>query len=181
MSAQELGLTQPLEYYLELVRSAPKIPVDDPRVLAWQTAVARGEDAEQPYHQMYSDNLYFLFDDYCHSLQQGETFNGGLGYLEKVQTQPQWETFLVNNGELVSKISETMEIIWIYREILVADIKLNRDRHYQESDQLSGTANHPLGYEATGMYAWDRLNPLLRQAEVALKNSAVAFAAFGDQ
>ena len=66
-----------------------------------------------------------------------------------------------------------------YLTLLLGFKNFYRDGKYAIGDLLNAMIPHPIGIEAVGMYAWDKINPLLEKADNILKEMGVDTKNFG--
>lgn len=156
----EPKLKKPFEYYLELAKIAPKIAVDDPRV---QKYLKRREETKEyvspPSHDQHGNNFYCLF--YALTEEKPEGFYWG--YAQELKRI--CPSFCDDNAGLIKKIIEALKLQDPYHELLWDGVRdLYKQRRDDLVDRLDQAAEHPGGIEAIGIWAWDRINPLLEKA-----------------
>jgi hypothetical protein len=155
-------LDKPLGYYAHLALTSPKIPVDDPRVAGYMEALMTDPNAQEPTHTQFGNNFYLLFM----SLDIPQRGN----HLVQIYRKPAeklgepWQAFLADNQPLLGDVREALTGKRPYSELLGAFIRLINRGHADVAEKLNVYAAHPIGLEAIGIHAWDRLNPLLRTA-----------------
>jgi len=175
MSFPEVPLPERLERSLNLARTAPKIPISDRRVYEWLEANFRGEPTGQPDHspQQFGNNYFLLFLSLKRQTNSENLDQRDKSYLEKAQGLDGWDQFVRENHDLLQDIFTALELVETYIEIRVTDSKLLKKGKYEESTKLLEAANHPLSYEAVGMFAWDRLGKQLKRAATAMEKSGI--------
>ena len=151
---------KPFEYYLDLARTAPKIEIDDPRVES-------GEDYGQ-----FGNNFYVLWQ--LLQLDTPQEPGGAYDrYAGRALSNPGWEAFTQANAELIGKINEALVLMKPYKELhdKMKEFFMNHDEEAEE--QLEAAAAHPLCLEAIRLYAWDKLNPLLKEIALRMEEAGI--------
>ncbi|MBI4157819.1 hypothetical protein HY502_03145 [Candidatus Woesebacteria bacterium] len=165
----ELDNQIPLELLL-LARTAKMIPVDDPRVAKHQEGKGGGS------HHQYRNNFVMNFEA-LQTFIKGEEF--GEFSVHKIYLQdfakkgiPPQE-FYNRHKKLCDEVFEALDGLDEYDRLLGGFIAFYNTRKFELGDRLNELVPHPLGIEAVGMYAWDRLNPLLEKADKTLKGMGI--------
>lgn len=161
------------EYFLELAKTLPKIPVDDPRVqeILATTDSDRNRALRDKYFGQFGNNFYMLFEA-LRLQREGkdlrETYFGSC--IRRVETAGEpFQRFLSANAELLGEI-ETVE-----RENKPADslfgywVDLMNARRWDDADALGAATGHPLGMSAITYLHNDRMNPLLVRASKSME------------
>lgn len=162
----ELDKQIPLELHL-LARTAKTIPVDDPRVAEIQAKDGKGG------HDQYRNNFFVNFEALQRLIKNGKLEEGdllGRSYLENFNERGiDPREFYNENKELCDTIFKALDGTDEYDKLLGAFIKFYNNRRFELGDRLNEMVPHPLGIEAVGVYSWDKLNPLLKKVDEAMK------------
>jgi len=160
------------EYYTELARTASKVGNDDERVVTYLEAVGRGEEVKKPSHGQFGNNFYLLFlarrraDDPEDILVKV--------YLKRAEALGiPWGKFLADNQSLIQEIDQSLDGTKPYKDLLRYYIQLLKQKRNEDADRLDSAAGDPLGIEGLGMFAWDRINPLLEKAAEKMRKVGI--------
>ena len=159
----------------KLALSAKTIALDDPRVQEHLSGNAQS-------HTQYRNNFFGIFEGLKLFIRTGTTkdnmfYDVCLRNLTDAGVNPQ--EFYENNKDLCDSLFETLDEENDYMSLLLGVIDLFRDRKYDAGDRLNAIVPHPIGIEAVGMYAWDKINPLLEKADSILKEMGIDTKDFG--
>lgn len=177
-------LEEKYAYYLELVKSLPKIDVNDQRVQAILVARERGdEDAERAVKRsmdLWMNNYWTLFRDMRANKLEDDPSNHLL-YLDKVRGLGEvWETFTGKNQDLLVEIDEEIgrfkpvsDLSFFVVNLVTISSGLTIQQALEKIDTLDVATEHPLGMSAIHYAGTDRLNPLLKRAWIAMEEVGI--------
>ncbi len=178
----EASFEERFEYFIGLAKSLPTVPVEDPRIQAILKATTKEERAEavRPF-ALYGHNFVELFYGLRAQRLDPNARYGEVGVMisQAAQWGDSWTNFLASNGVLLADIDSVLGerevlsgLMGFHRDIFYQD-QYSRERKKAMSDELLSAPNHPLGVDAIHYYYADMLNPLLRQAWVAMENAGI--------
>lgn len=163
-------VTHPHEYYVDLVKRAPKVP---PNQL--------NSNERKHGHEQFGNNFYLLFLTRLRAERapdpqkfRSENLLTQV-YLNRAETTyaKQWTEFLSHNGDLIKKINTALDGVSIYSEIWSHYRDLLLDERREGSNLHKANDFQALGCEAVGIYAWRQLNPLLEKAADRMKQEGI--------
>ncbi|KKR76949.1 MAG: hypothetical protein UU21_C0001G0003 [Candidatus Levybacteria bacterium GW2011_GWA2_40_8] len=166
MTEDRSEIPKPHEYYLELARTLPKLPIDDPGVQEVITARKRGEHHIPEGWGPYGNTFFILFDG-LRMDRSSPRFQKSLQrrYVEEVEALGEpWRRFLSENKDLLEEIDEAFEANNPYWELEDYALHLANTRQFDKHAELDKATGHPLGLNAVQQAAWARMNPLLERA-----------------
>jgi hypothetical protein len=168
------GVQDPHEDFLQLVATAPKVSLDDPRVQAWLEAQREGdEEAREPEHDQFGNNFHLLFQG--SRLRENDPNNTVAQiYLGRAEEEygEIWVDFISTNEDLMRSLDELL-FDNPYDQLFGYIHNLYRAREYDKVDELNKASDHPLGCEAIGIAVWDKINPLLERAAAEMEASGI--------
>lgn len=162
------------ERFLDLARSLPKIPEDDPRVQEILTERDKEKNRELRirYFSDFGNNFYLLFTA-LRARQLGDEPKFSLSLRMSDEIGEPFQQFLVENSELLVEIYAVQEEQEPFDEIL----RYVRDQaevgHFDMLDELDRATGHPLGVSAIKYYFCDRLNPLMEDASMRMESVGI--------
>ena len=176
----------PHQRFLELARTLPRIPVEDPRM----QAILGAQDQAQKdalYNEKFGrfgNNFHFLFEG-LRLKRSGEDLTGNTHYegfygpaVAKAEALGEsWQKFMADtsNQELLARIdavldSDTGRGFEELQRYFVGLISHGREA---EINALEKAIGHPLGINALAAAYHDKRNPLLREAAQAMKTFGI--------
>lgn len=171
--ANENSISLEHSKYLQMAKIAKKIPLDDPRTIAYQVAILNGEQLNS--HQQFGNNFFILFEELRKKLRnENYSDNSSMYLIYAEQMGDAWQIFLRDNAELVEKLLEAMEAVQVFVKLfnyLSASDFSSDDSTL--SEELSLAIDHPLGLTAIAISAWDEINPLLSKAAEEMKKVGI--------
>lgn len=157
------------EYLRKLAVSAKRIPLNDPRV-------QKHLNGDRQSHIQYRNNFFGIFGALSLFIRTGTIkdnlfYDANLRNLIDAGVNPQ--EFYENNKDLCDNLFEALDEQKDYSTLFYGIKNLFRDRKDDAADRLNATVPNPLGIEAVAMYAWDKINPLLEEADNILKGMGI--------
>ncbi len=93
-------------------------------------------------------------------------------YLERAEELygDKWKKFLQDNTDLINKILKVLEGVELHGKLwkLYNDLLMNPKTYF-----LADRADQQLNLESIAINAWDKLNPLLKQASEAMRSTGI--------
>jgi hypothetical protein len=159
----------------KLAVSAKTIPLDDLRIQEHLKGNTQG-------HKQYRNNFCGIFEGLellirTGSVKENSFFDVYLRKLTNAGVNPQ--EFYKNNKDLCENLFEALDEQSDYHSLLNGLINLFKAGKYAAGESLNATVPNPIGIEAVGMYAWDKINPLLEKADNILKEMGIDTKDFG--
>jgi hypothetical protein len=152
-----------------LAVSAKTISLNDPRV-------QKHLDGDRQSHTQYRNNFFGIFGALSLFIRTGSV-KGNLFYdvnlckLTDAGVNPQ--EFYKTNKDLCENLFEALDGERDYTNLFTGVKNLFRDGKDDAADRLDATVPNPLGIESVAMYAWDKINPLLEEADNILKEMGI--------
>ena len=175
MTEDRTEIPKPHEYYLELARTLPQVPVEDPGVQQVIAAKQRGERFIPKGWGPYGNNFYILFDGlrmdrssprYQRSLQRSD--------VERAEALGEpWQRFLRDNEGLLTEINMVFEEGSPYQELEGYIFDLVNSRQRDKIEELDKATGHPLGLSSLQQAYWNRMNPLLERAAQGMQVAGI--------
>lgn len=165
MSRPETLQTQPLEYYLALAKKTPRVHSD--------------ELISNKLHNQFGNNFYLLFVE--RRLKEQNPVDSEIAYMEQIAraegTGGKWLKFVSQNKHLIKAIEDSIGRARPYYEMREYINELLSDKRVGEavsfSNQVANIVGNPLGIELYGLFAWNKINPLLEKAAEEMKKAGI--------
>lgn len=107
MSTPELVSEHNHQYFVDLARSAPKIPLDDPRVEEYLRCLKEMDsDSDSGVHFQFGNNFYLLFASMSQSASNQVIITN---YLARAEGLDPFRIFVERNRELIDQLIEKIE------------------------------------------------------------------------
>lgn len=131
------------------------------------------EVGEGARHEQFGNNFFTLFTFMRLSREELER-RGLLPFIQDAESQGEsWKTFLQENGELIGEINDALDRLEPYNLAIGHVIDLLNGGFINEAKTFKNRVDPDLGTEALGIPAWNRLNPLLEQAAIAMQDVGI--------
>lgn len=171
--------TPPHEYYLNLARTLPRIPVDDQRMQAILGAQdkARQDALYSEHFGQFGNNFHFLFEGL--KLRRAgidldpDDFFYRLKVVQAEALGKPWETFLAQNDGLLAEIDTVLDQGRPLEEFYKYLISLMNSNHADDLDALREAIGHPLGIRALLAAYQDKRIPLFKAAARAMQDAGI--------
>jgi hypothetical protein len=162
----ERGIPEDL---IKLALSAKTISLDDPRV-------QKHLDGNRQSHIQYRNNFCGIFEALRRFIRIGSVKEHSFPeayFHELTDAGVNPREFYENNKDLCENLFEALDQENDYKRLLFGFRNLYRNGEYDAAGRLNATVPNPIGIEAVGIYAWDKINPLLEKADNVLKEMGI--------